>query len=94
LAALRHRIQIEQVRLAEINLMKDFCEILPPAGGKIVNPAHFVALRQHGASERRPDKPRNPRDEISSHAVILANELQKRRKRAIWIGVRWIQINT
>jgi hypothetical protein len=50
--------------------MHDFRKILPPASRKIVNPAHFVALGQNSARERRADESRNTRDEISSHILF------------------------
>jgi len=58
-ASVVNRLKIEQVRFLEVNAMRDFSQILAPAGRKVINSTHLVALRKYRARQRRSDEASN-----------------------------------
>ena len=57
-AGFLHRVQIEQVSLAEVDLLPDRGQILPLPGRQVVDAANLITLRQDSSCQRRSDKAR------------------------------------
>ena len=62
LAGLIHGVQIQNVSLSKINLVKDFLQVLELACGEVIHPAHLIALLQDCPRQRRSNKSCNTRN--------------------------------
>ena len=62
-----HRVKVEDIRFTEVDAVKNFSEIFPPAGGKIVDATDLLPALQKSANKRRSDKPGRAGYQIFGH---------------------------
>src|SRR5215471_18165608 len=66
-ASLTHRLQIGDIRLAKVDAISDFSDVVQLASGKVVDAAHPLATRKQLPRNRRSDEASDACDEVLSH---------------------------
>ena len=66
-ASLVHGVEIDNVGLAKVDTIEDLGEVFAVARGQVVDAAHLIAAREHGAGQRRSDEAGNASYQVERH---------------------------
>ena len=91
-AGMVHGVEIENVGFAEVDAVKDLCEVASMTSRKIVDAADVFSAGEQGTGQRRPDEAGNAGDEIKSHGPSIINESRGLRRTRICEMSRRISI--